>query len=480
MVDSQTGFYSENFVFNVVGNSSLMIHSECQKRIHRPERPSKTAWVPSGVRMPVQHFLALVMAGLSLTAHAQTLPEVVNQALQAYPAVLAGTARTSAARSSIQAARSAHYPQLGISANASAFSSGGAPLGTERTNISPTASVNLWSGGRIEAEVQRAEALSLAIEHQQSVTLDDVAQLAAEAYLNWAKTADLYSLAVRNVNAHRETLSDIQKIAQADTGRRIDLEQALVRMENANLALQQRKSDFAQAIQRVRRFWPGDMDARPINLDADVLPTGVLGQVPASLAQAMALVSEDLPPIAQARAQLRAAEASVRMAQSQYWPTVDFALSRQRNNETGRQVAVAQLQMNAPFYNGGGTSALVEGARSEVKSAEFALEEARLLAREKAAFAWQEWASAKSRADTGLSQSLIGERLVTAYRQQFRVARRTLLDLLNIQSDTFNYLSAARAAFHDERLARVRLLASTGELARRFTAAPIGTLTLPQ
>jgi adhesin transport system outer membrane protein len=124
------------------------------------------------------------------------------------------------------------------------------------------------------------------------------------------------------------------------------------------------------------------------------------------------------------------------------------------------------------LYNGGGTSALVEGAVAQVQSAEFALEEARLLAREKAAFAWQEWASAKSRSETGLSQSLVGERLVTAYRQQFRVARRTLLDLLNIQSDNFNYLSAARAAFHDERLARVRLLAATGELAARFSAEP--------
>jgi adhesin transport system outer membrane protein len=66
----------------------------------------------------------------------------------------------------------------------------------------------------------------------------------------------------------------------------------------------------------------------------------------------------------------------------------------------------------------------------------------------------------------------VGERLVTAYRQQFRVARRTLLDFLNIQADTFNYLSAARAAFHDERLARVRLLAATGELAARFSAEP--------
>ena len=401
---------------------------------------------------------------------AQTLPQVVNQALQTYPAVLSASARSAAARTDITRARSAHYPQIGVSATANAFSSGSLPVGTERTSISPTARINLWSGGKIEAEAQRAEALAQASEYLQANTLDEVAQLAAEAYLNWAKTADLYSLAVRNVNAHRETLNDIQKIAEADTGRRVDYDQALVRMENATLALQQRKSDFAQAIQRLRRFWSGEMDARPMNLDAAVSDSGVLGRIPPSLAQAIDMVSEDLPPIAQARAQLQAAQASVRQAKGQYWPTVDLAVSRQLNTITGKQDALTQLQVNAPFYNGGGTSALVESAINQVKSAEFALEEARLLAREKAAFAWQEWASAKGRSDTGSAQTLVGDKLVDSYRQQFRVARRSLLDLLNIQADTFNYRSASRAAFHDERLARVRLLAATGELAKRFSA----------
>jgi outer membrane protein TolC len=66
----------------------------------------------------------------------------------------------------------------------------------------------------------------------------------------------------------------------------------------------------------------------------------------------------------------------------------------------------------------------------------------------------------------------VGDKLVEGYRQQFRVARRSLLDLLNIQADSFNYRSAARAAFHDERLSRVRLLAATGDLARRFSSEP--------
>lgn len=447
-----------------------MIHSECQKCILQFS-PNRALFLRFLATSKIASSI-LLMAFAPVALHAQSLSQVVNQALQTYPAVLSASARSAAARTDITRARSAHYPQIGLNASVNAFSSGALPVGTERTSLSPTARVNLWSGGRIEAEAQRAEALTLASEFEQANTLDEVALLATEAYLNWAKTADLYSLAVRNVNAHRVTLNDIQKISQADTGRRVDYEQALVRMENATLALQQSKSDFTQAIQRLRRFWKGDMDARPMNLDAEVSAAGVLGRIPPSLAQAMELVSEDLPTIAQARAQVQAAQASVRQAKGQFWPTVDLAVSRQLNTTTGRQDVLTQLQVNAPLYNGGGTSALVENAVNQVKSAEFALDEARLLARENAALAWQEWASARARSDTGSAQTLVGDKLVDAYRQQFRVARRSLLDLLNIQADTFNYRSAATAAFHDERIARARLLAATGELAKRFSAEP--------
>ena len=332
-MDSQTVFDSENFVFNVVGNSLLMIHLECQKCIHLAKSQSQRFWGFLTASQTAGQ--VLVLASLSTAIHAQTLPEVVNQALQTYPAVLSASVKAAATRTDITRVRSAHYPQLGLNATATAFSSGTVPTGTERSSISPTARINLWSGGKIEAEAERAEALSMASELLYANTLDDVAMLAAEAYLNWAKTADLYSLAVRNVNSHRETLNDIQKISKADTGRRVDYEQALVRMENATLALQQRKSDFSQAIQRVRRFWKGEMDARPVNLDSQLSDSGVLGKLPTSLAQAMAMVSDDLPTIAQARAQVSAAQASVRMN----------ALSGSASNAGGFIVCLGLLDM---------------------------------------------------------------------------------------------------------------------------------------
>lgn len=410
--------------------------------------------------------LTCLLAGWS--AQAQTLDEVVQQAMVSYPAMVSAQAKANAARADIGRARSAHYPQISVGASANSYASGSVPASVGSTSFSPTAKINLWSGGRIEADAQRSEALSQASNAQIQVTLEDVALQATEAYLNWAKTAELYQLSVRNLNSHLETLSDIRTIANADTGRRIDVEQAQVRVDNARLTLQQRKSDLVQSMQRLKRFWPKDLDARPANLQQALSLGGPLGALPLSVEEATAQLNDRMPVLAQLKAQVDAAQASVRQARGLYWPTLDLVSSRQYNMNTQRFEQLTQLQLNMAVYNGQGTQAQVEAAVAQVSAAEAALDEGRLLQREKIAAAWQEWAAARGRALLGGEQSTVGDKVVEGYRQQFRLARRSLLDLLNIQTESFNYRSVALAAVHDERIARARLLAAMGVLASRF------------
>lgn len=412
--------------------------------------------------------VALACVAASGAAQAQSLADVVQQALASYPALASAKAKTEAARADIARARSAHYPQLSVGASANSYASGSVPSSIGRTSYAPSAKLNLWSGGRVEADAERSEALTVSSEAQQRVTQEDVALQATEAYLNWAKMADLYQLSVRNLDGHLETLADIRKIAQADVGRRIDLEQAQVRVDNARLSMQQRKSDLVQAIQKLQRFWKGEMDARPMGLNEAVSAGGPLGALPSSIEEATSYVKDDLPLLAQYRAQVKAAEAAVRQAKGLHWPTVDLVSSRQFNTNVQRFDTLTQVQLNMPLYNGFGTEAQVEAAVAQQRVAQAALDEARLTQQEKVATAWQEWASSTSRARLGATQSDVGDKVVEGYRQQFRLARRSLLDLLNIQADSFNYRSGAMAAMHDERINRARLLASMGSLAERF------------
>jgi adhesin transport system outer membrane protein len=403
--------------------------------------------------------------------HAQSFSDVVQNALAMYPGIQAARAKTEAARADIDRARAAHYPQISYGYTRNSYASGNLPDTVEANTRSPSLRLNLWSGGRIEADAKRAEALTESSVFAEAATRDDVALLAAEAYINWARSIELFNLAAKNLESHNVTLEDIRKIVAVDSGRQIDLNQAQVRMDNAALIKLQRETELSQARQRLMRFWLGQLPIRPIGLTEALSANGRLGQVPRSVDQVLSVVTDDLPTVAQQVKQVQAAEKAVSMARGQYSPTVDFTSARQlnlRGSAPYKQDTFSQVQVNMPLYSGGSTSAAVDAAVGQLKAAQFALDEARLIAREKATVAYHEWQSAQGRSTQGASQAKVGDKVVDGYRQQFRLGRRQLLDLLNIQAEAFGYQSTATTAFYDEQVARARLLAVTGDLAKRF------------
>lgn len=400
-------------------------------------------------------------------ASAQSLSDVVQRSLTLYPGVLSANSKVEATRAEIDRARAAHYPQVGLSYANSKYASGSTPAGTN-SDPTPTVKLNLWSGGRIEAEAQRAEALTEQSTQQARNTRDEAALTATEAYINWARALEMTNIAERNKASLQLTLDDIVKIVKIDIGRRIDLEQANVRMESASLQLVQRQNELAQARQRLARFWPEVLPPQPSGLDSALATGGKLSDLPASAEEAMAMITEDLPALAGLKAQVEADKKAIEVAKAQYWPTVDLVYSKAYNSSSLRYEDLTQVQLNMSVYSGGSVAASVEGAVGQLKSAQYSLDEARLVAKEKVNLAWQEWQTAKSRIVIGSSQAKVGDKVVEGYRLQFRLARRSLLDLLNIQAEAYGYQSSQVTNVFDEYIARARLLGALGELAKRF------------
>ena len=54
---------------------------------------------------------------------AQTLPQVVERALQVYPSIQSANAKAEAARTDIDKARSAHQPQIGVNLTTNRYNS---------------------------------------------------------------------------------------------------------------------------------------------------------------------------------------------------------------------------------------------------------------------------------------------------------------------------------------------------------------------
>lgn len=405
---------------------------------------------------------------------AQSLHEAVLTALAHYPSIASAQSKTEAARSDITRAKGAHWPQLSWSGTYNDYRNDA--LGNRWTQT-PTLSLNLWSGGRIQSDVERSEALAKASQKQEQITRDDVALLSSEAYLQWAHARQMVSLAQENLNTHDKILQDFQTITQVDPGRRIDLNQAQVRHDNARLVLLKNETERAVAAERLARMLMAPAPAEPSGLDFSP-------PVPyTSLDQAQAQLGDQHPVIARLLAQREAAAASIRYAQAQHAPTVNLTHAKSTTPGITDGQFVTQLQLNLPLFDGGTTRGAVGVATANLQALESDLQETRLILGEELASAWASWLSSSSRATMGMQQALTAQDLARGYVQQFRVGRRSLLDLLNIQSDLYTYQSNAATALHESRLSQARILASLGQLANAYlqstTAQAMPTPTPP-
>jgi adhesin transport system outer membrane protein len=404
--------------------------------------------------------LTLILAGMPFCVIGQTMSEAVLMSLDQYPAILAAQSKVNSAEADIGRARGAHWPQVVWQGTQNAYNSGAV---ANNWIQSPSVSLNVWSGWKIESDVARSKAILDSSKQQQRITRDDVALLATEGYLSWARGIELLRLAHTNAQAHQKIFKDIQIIVRADEGRRIDLDQAQVRLENSTLIIAQRESELVMSTERLNRMLLGRMPK---------LPSGIDRQFPMLPASAQASLSEinDLHPlVANQIAQVNANKANLLSAKSQHSPTVNVTYGKQTYQGTGQGDYLAQLVVQVPIFSGGTAHGAVGAASGQLEAARYALQETRLVLREKILSGWAELISAKRRSELGKKQITTSQSLLRGYTQQFQIGRRSLIDLLNVQSDLYNYQSAAITADFDIKIAQARILASMGKLAISYT-----------
>ncbi len=402
--------------------------------------------------------LFCVTPALSL---AQSLPEAVQIALNQYPSIIAAQSRVDSAQYQITQAQGQHWPQVSWQGTNSAYSNV-TPTAFQPNDTwiqSPAVNVNIWSGWRIQSQVDRARAVHDSRRHGERITRDEVAFLVVQAYLNWMRLQALVGLAQDNVVTHERLSSDVSKIARVDEGRRIDVTQAIVRTENARLTLEQLSSEREIAAERLRRMLLGALPRHPSGFEK------IAGDLPATDKQLIALITEAHPVIAQQLAEIDAAKANVLNAKSGFSPTVDLSYQRQASQGTGQGDYVTQLNVRVPIFDGGSAYGGTRSAYAELDAAKQGLTEAKITLRENLLGAWSEYLTARQRMILGARQVKNAKELVAGYDKQFRVGRRSLLDLLTIQDNLFSYQVNVTNSSFQERTAKAKILAILNRLA---------------
>jgi len=412
---------------------------------------------------------ALIVLQAASPAAAQTLGEAVQIALSQYPTILASQSRVESADYQIMQAQSQHWPQVSWQGTNSAYSDiTPQPVAPNDTWVqSPAVNVNIWSGWRIQSQVDRARAVHETRRHQATITRDEVAFMVIQAYLDWVRLQQLVVLAQQNVKMHERLSGDVTKIARVDQGRQIDVTQALVRTENARLTLEQYVSQLEVAAQRLRRMLLGRLPSLPAGYEK------INGQLPSDQSEAIKLLTDNHPVIAQQMSQIKAAEADVLNAKSGFSPTVDLSYQRQASQGTGQGDYVTQLNVRVPLFDGGSAYGGTRSAYAELDAAKQGLAEARLTLKENLLSAWAEYLTAQRRVKLGTRQVEHAQELVAGYDKQFRVGRRSLLDLLTIQDNLFSYQVSVTNASTQQRTAKAKILAVLNRLSSAYVNGSI-------
>lgn len=384
-----------------------------------------------------------------------SLPQAVKQSLVDYPAIVAMHAEIGNAKAELDKANAQRWPVINLSAQTSRQNSGN----TSNVNITPQASYKIYAGGTIKSAIDKANHILSATKGKTEATRNEIALQTAEAYLMWARSYDQLNLAKNFMAAVSNIRDDVQRVVEIDRGRAIDLSQADVRVNSAELLKQQRALELQISALRLQRYTNQIPSGKPSGLDEGY------EAVPTDLNSALEAIGPGHPQLKQFYATLDAARAEQQIARGQLLPKVELTISRQQDPVSGKTGTLTQLGVSIPVFNGGASYAGMRGAQEIFNSARANLEDQELILREKISRCWADLATAKSQIQLNSEQSAAGRKLVDSYRKQFRLARRSLLDLLNVQREAYEYDVAALQAKFDERLARIRLSAALGHLA---------------
>jgi adhesin transport system outer membrane protein len=333
----------------------------------------------------------------------------------------------------------------------------------DRDSANLTLTQMLFDGFETKNEVERLGYAKLSKFYEIKQASERSALETGQSYLDVLRYQGLVELAKENYVNHKKIHDDIKQRADAGISRRVDLEQASGRLALSESNLLTEVTNLHDVTVRFQRL-TGRLPAQ--TLDAVVLPTEFIS---ADTQTALDRAYVTSPVINSAIENLRAAQSEVKVANAAYMPKFDLRLRKQLDHNTegvlGRYDEEAiELVMTYNLYNGGSDSARKRQLYQQMNSARELRQKACRDVRQQLAIAYNDIQSLEEQIGyLDRNRKAIASARV-AYRKQFDIGQRTLLDLLDTENEYFEVQRAYRNATQDLMLAQVRTLSGMGIL----------------
>ncbi len=397
---------------------------------------------------------------------AVTLQDAVRQAVASNPEVQSRWHAFLSSGHEQDVARGGYFPRVDLTAGAGKenLSPPGSPS-TDYTRRGAALSLNqmLYDGFATRDEVSRLGYARLVRYYEVLDASESTALEAVRAYLDVLRYRELSRLAQENFAQHEQVFNQIQQRVQAGVGRRVDLEQAGGRLALAQSNMLTEASNLhdvsARYLRIVGELPPGEMIA------PELLAQGI----PPSVEEALKLAYQGNPAFNAAIENVRAAQAEARGRQSGFQPRVDLRASKDvtfnADGIAGRQDnQIVELVLNYNLFKGGSDRALVRQYAERLELAKEQRDKACRDIRQTLAIAFNNIHNISRQLGFLDQHQLAIEKAREAYRKQFDIGQRTLLDLLDTENEYFQARRAYVNATYDHAIAHARTLAGMGTL----------------
>lgn len=419
--------------------------------------------------------IAILFGGSVWAQPANSLKDSVERAILNNPEVRFRHQNLLAMTGEQDAAKGGWYPKIDLSVDSgkkNSLSPGANSLGTY-TNSTTTLTLNqmLFDGFSTDLNVRRLGHSRLASYYELLSASDQIGLGAVGAYIDVLRYRELVTLALDNYTNHAEVHARVEDRVKAGVGRRVDLEQAAGRLALAESNWAIEVSNLRDVSIRYQRV-VGEAPADPLQ------PTPNLTKSLPSREKFVETTVRNNPEFLGAVSTLRAYRAEAKLRESPNYPTLEFvAKQSMEKNRNGAGVdyrdSAVQVVLNYNLYRGGSDSARIRQYAAKLNSAFYLRDKTCRDVRQTALIALNDVIKLEDQIVLLMQHELATTKAREAYRQQFDIGQRSLLDLLDTENELFQSRRSLTNAKEDYQLAKARVLAINGSLLPTLQLRPI-------
>lgn len=421
---------------------------------------------------PLACAVAILMMSSANTTMAESLKDVVQEVMKTNPDVLIEKTEQSAREHVVKQSHAGWLPRIDVSAGQGYESSDNSSTNGDdslwREEASAKLTQNLFTGMQTTNEIKRTQSRVDAQAQQVSATIENVTLSAAERYINLIRQQTLLTLAERNLKSHQTIQDQISLRMKSGVGRKSALDQTNGRTALAESNLIAEENNYSDALANfvfvVGRGPNGELEDVPTFEDI----------LPATKNDATDLALLNNPQLKSANADVQQAIYQCKTAKGEFSPKFTFELERTWNNDIDgvdniNEDFIAAIRMNYNLYNGGRDLNRVRETHELVNQAKSIRDRTHRQVIESVGLSWNSYNASNRQLDFLTAHKDAMTKTQTAYRKQFNIGQRTLLDLLDTENELFESERAYTDSLYDRIFAQYRILAVAGELYSALT-----------